>query len=50
VATLPEAIKLMGRHQLGKELSDADVASIATFLGTLTGTLPTEYVTPPVRR
>lgn len=40
VATLEEAITLMGRHQLGKELSDADVRSIATFLKSLTGELP----------
>jgi cytochrome c peroxidase len=44
VATLPEAIRLMARHQLGKELTDADVASIATFLGALTGELPKEYL------
>lgn len=40
VATLEEAVKLMGRHQLGKELSDEDVKSIVTFLGALTGELP----------
>lgn len=39
-ATLDEAIKLMARHQLGKELSDDDVKSIVTFLGALTGDLP----------
>jgi cytochrome c peroxidase len=44
VATLPEAIKLMGRHQLGKELSDAEVASIATWLKALTGDVPTELI------
>ncbi len=41
VATLDQAIQLMGRHQLGKELSEADVTSIATFLKSLTGDLPT---------
>jgi cytochrome c peroxidase len=40
IATLDEAVKLMARHQLGKELSDADVKSIVTFLGALTGDLP----------
>lgn len=40
IATLDEAVKLMARHQLGKELSDADVTSIVTFLGALTGDLP----------
>lgn len=44
VATLPEAVKLMARHQLGKELSDADVASIIAFLKTLTGEIPKDYV------
>ncbi|HQY60937.1 MAG TPA: cytochrome c peroxidase [Polyangiaceae bacterium] len=36
VATLEQAVKLMGSYQLGKDLSDADVASIVTFLKTLT--------------
>lgn len=40
VATLEEAVKLMGTHQLGKELSDADTKSIVTFLKALTGDLP----------
>jgi cytochrome c peroxidase len=35
VKTLEEAVKLMAKHQLGKELSDADVKSIVTFLQTL---------------
>lgn len=37
VATLDQAIKLMGKHQLGKNLADDQVAAIATFLGSLTG-------------
>jgi cytochrome c peroxidase len=40
IATLEQAIKLMGEHQLGKQLSDDDVKSIATFLKALTGDLP----------
>ncbi|MFO1054879.1 MAG: cytochrome c peroxidase [Planctomycetota bacterium] len=40
VATLEQAVKLMAHHQLGKELSDADVKSIVTFLGALTGDMP----------
>ena len=40
VKTLEEAVKLMGTHQLGKELSSADVESIVTFLKSLTGELP----------
>jgi cytochrome c peroxidase len=33
--TLPEAVKLMGTHQLGKELTDADAKSIVDWLDTL---------------
>lgn len=40
VKTLEEAVKLMGAHQLGRDLSDDDVASIVTFLKSLTGELP----------
>jgi cytochrome c peroxidase len=47
VATLPEAVKLMGKHQLGKDLSDADVGSIVAFLGTLTGELPKDLIAQP---
>ncbi len=36
VATLEQAVKLMGTYQLGKELSDADTAAIVTFLKSLT--------------
>ncbi|MBX3200659.1 MAG: cytochrome-c peroxidase [Labilithrix sp.] len=40
VQTLDEAVKLMATHQLGKDLSNEDVASIVTFLKSLTGELP----------
>ena len=40
VATLDEAVRLMGAHQLGRDLSDEQVAEIVTFLGALTGPLP----------
>jgi cytochrome c peroxidase len=40
VKTLEEAVKLMGRHQLGKEISDQDTAAIIAWLKTLTGELP----------
>lgn len=40
VKTLDEAIGLMATHQLGKELSKQDTAAIATFLKSLTGTIP----------
>jgi cytochrome c peroxidase len=47
IASLPEVIRLMGRHQLGIELSDEQVARIETFLGTLTGTVDPEYIAAP---
>lgn len=47
VDTLPSAIRLMGQHQLGRELSDADVRGIETFLKALTGELPRELIQPP---
>jgi cytochrome c peroxidase len=35
--TLEEAIFIMGRYQLGRELTDPDVAALAAFLRTLSG-------------
>jgi cytochrome c peroxidase len=45
IATLDEAVTLMAKHQLGKELKADEVKSIVTFLGALTGELP--KITPP---
>jgi cytochrome c peroxidase len=47
VASLDEAIRLMGRHQIGVELSAADIASLKAFLGALTGTIPVAYTAFP---
>lgn len=47
IATLEQAVKLMGTHQLGRELSDADVASITTWLKSLTGEVPKDYIQKP---
>jgi cytochrome c peroxidase len=47
VTTLGEAVKEMGEYQLGKQLKDDEVASIVTFLKTLTGEIPAEYIKPP---
>ncbi len=47
VGDLHEAVRLMARHQLGKELSEAQVGSIVTWLGSLTGELPAEYIANP---
>jgi len=40
VKTLPEAVKLMGKHQLGRDLFEGDVSSIVAFLKALTGDVP----------
>jgi len=40
VATLDEAVKQMAWLQLGRELSDADTASIVAFLNALENTQP----------
>jgi len=47
VVALDDAIRLMAHHQLGAALTDGQLASIITFLGALTGTVPPEYVAPP---
>jgi cytochrome c peroxidase len=47
VATLDEAIRLMGWHQLGLELDDATRAEIAAFLGALTGEVDAAYTAEP---
>ncbi len=39
IKTLEEAIKLMGKHQLGEVLKDQDVQDIKAFLNSLTGKL-----------
>ncbi|MEM9491876.1 MAG: cytochrome c peroxidase, partial [Myxococcota bacterium] len=47
VGELDQAIRLMARHQLGKELSDDEVAAVAAWLGALTGELPVKLIAPP---
>jgi cytochrome c peroxidase len=48
VATLPEAVKVMARVQLGVMLNDADTHDIVAFLESLTGELPANFATAPV--
>jgi cytochrome c peroxidase len=48
VATLPQAVKIMARVQLGVTLSDADTHDIVAFLESLTGELPAKFATAPV--
>jgi cytochrome c peroxidase len=44
---LQDAIALMGWHQLGVELTPSQVESIATWLRTLSGPVPYEYINEP---
>ncbi len=48
VARLDDAIRMMGRYQLGKELTDTEVTLIRGWLHTLTGDVNREYVDEPV--
>jgi cytochrome c peroxidase len=48
IKELPEAVRLMARHQLGMTFSDAEVDDIVAFLKSLTGDLPdSELLAPP---
>ena len=47
VATLPEAVRVMARVQLGVTLGDAETSDIVAFLESLTGELPTNFATVP---
>jgi cytochrome c peroxidase/serine/threonine protein kinase len=40
VSSLPEAVRMMARHQIGKELDQDDVNLIVAWLKSLTGELP----------
>lgn len=46
-ATLPEAVRMMGKHQLGIELADREVTSMITWFGSLRGTIPADYIAMP---
>lgn len=47
VESLSESVKIMGKLQLNKELTDVQVAEIVTFLNALTGEVPDKYQTAP---
>jgi cytochrome c peroxidase len=47
VTSLDDAIRLMGRHQLGVELGEAQVRDIRAWLSALTGELPAAYIAQP---
>lgn len=44
VAELPRAVRIMGKVQLGKDLSDKEVGELVAFLGSLTGPVPANYL------
>jgi cytochrome c peroxidase len=48
VATLPQAVRVMGKVQLGRELTDQEVHDLVDFLNSLTGKQPENFVTEPV--
>jgi cytochrome c peroxidase len=47
IAELDEAVRNMADHQLGIELTAADLHAILAFLDALTGVLPLDYVARP---
>ena len=47
VATLEEAVQAMAEYQLGRTLKEDEITSILSFLKTLTGEIPAEYIKPP---
>jgi len=47
VADLSEVVKIMGKLQLNKDLTEQQVSDIVAFLKTLTGTVPEKYQKAP---
>jgi cytochrome c peroxidase len=47
VESLSESVKIMGKLQLNKDLTDEQVAEIVTFLKALSGEVPEKYQTAP---
>jgi len=47
ISDLSEIVKKMGEYQLGRDLSDEDVASIVAFFDSLTGEIDAEYIAKP---
>lgn len=45
--TLDEAVRMMGRHQLGLDLLPSEVHTIVAWLQSLTGELPYQYIEAP---
>ncbi len=47
IKELPQMVRLMARHQLGREVTDEQVDAMVAFLNALTGELPKDYIKPP---
>jgi cytochrome c peroxidase len=47
LTSLDEVVKMMARHQIGKEITDDQAASIVDWLKSLTGDLPRDYIQKP---
>ncbi len=47
IGTLEQAVAQMAEYQLDKNLTAAEISSIVTFLNTLTGDLPAQYIQKP---
>jgi cytochrome c peroxidase len=48
VENLPDAVRIMGKIQLGKDLSNEQIQDIVSFLHSLTGNIPEDAMTVPV--
>ena len=48
VARLDDAVRIMGRLQLGRALEPADVSDIVAFLESLTGEVPAQFANAPI--
>lgn len=49
VDRIEDAVRIMAEVQLGRTLSEADIADITAFLGSLTGDVPEHYAPPAAR-
>lgn len=47
ITSLDNAVKLMAKHQLGKDLKDGEIKEIVAFLGALEGKLDPTYIQKP---
>jgi cytochrome c peroxidase len=47
VANLNDAVRIMGKLQLGRDLSQADISDIVAFLESLTGEVPAQFASVP---